>query len=300
MSGATALAALAGLLAAGALIELAVAHGEQVRDAADPAGSGPDDGAAAGADDPRRAAVRLRRRLLGLLARLGRRVAPAAAPGELAARLVAAGEPFGLDAADAMAVKGGAALAGLATAVPLASALPGRLGPALALVLPAAAFLTPDLWLARRVRRRGEQLERELPDLLDLLRVAIDAGLPLERALGEVGRRTGGLLAREWRIFAAHVELGIPRARALELLGRRCPGPRVAALLRSLDRAARHGAPLGETLAAQAREARAADARRLNERAARAAPKIQLVVALLLVPSVLLLVGAALLTAFMG
>ncbi|HKG17710.1 MAG TPA: hypothetical protein VKA96_08480, partial [Solirubrobacteraceae bacterium] len=46
--------------------------------------------------------------------------------------------------------------------------------------------------------------------------------------------------------------------------------------------------------AAQAEETRAARTRRVRERAARAAPKIQLVVALLLVPSVLLMVAAAL------
>ena len=74
----------------------------------------------------------------------------------------------------------------------------------------------------------------------------------------------------------------------------RCPTPGVAALAAALSRAERHGAPLSDTLAAQASEARAARARRVRERAARAAPKIQLVVALLLVPSVLLMVAAAL------
>ena len=68
----------------------------------------------------------------------------------------------------------------------------------------------------------------------------------------------------------------------------------MAALSAALERAERHGAPLAETLAAQAAEARAAHARRLHEQAAKAAPKIQLVVALLLVPSVMLLVAAAL------
>jgi tight adherence protein C len=48
-------------------------------------------------------------------------------------------------------------------------------------------------------------------------------------------------------------------------------------------------------VAAQARDARFALARAAREEAARAGPKIQLVVALLLVPSVLLLVAAALL-----
>ena len=72
------------------------------------------------------------------------------------------------------------------------------------------------------------------------------------------------------------------------------------ALVTALDRARRHGAPLAETLAAQARDARAALARRIREDAARAGPKIQLVVALLLVPSVLLLVAAALASALLG
>ena len=295
MSGALGTAALAALLAAAALTELADRPAGR-RAAAEPP---------AGADRGRsttttRASSRARARAVALLARLGRRLGAAAPPHELAARLVAAGEPLGLGAGDAMAVKGGAALAGLALALPLGSLLPGRLGLLVALALPAGAFLALDLWLARRARERARTMERELPDLLDLLRVALGAGLPLERALGDVGRRTTGLLAREWRTFAAHVELGVPRAEALTLLAGRCPSARVAVLVRTLERAARHGAPLGDALAAQAREARAAAARRLNEQAARAAPKIQLVVALLLVPSVLLLVGAALLAAFAG
>ena len=66
-----------------------------------------------------------------------------------------------------------------------------------------------------------------------------------------------------------------------------------------MERALRHGAPLADTLAAQARDVRAALRRRVQEDAARAGPKIQLVVALLLVPSVLLLVAAALVAALL-
>jgi tight adherence protein C len=76
--------------------------------------------------------------------------------------------------------------------------------------------------------------------------------------------------------------------------------PAVAALVAALRRAERHGAPLGGTLAAQAAEARAAHARRLHEQAARAAPKIQLVVALMLVPAAMLLVAAALVASLVG
>ncbi|MDW5598900.1 type II secretion system F family protein, partial [Conexibacter stalactiti] len=221
-------------------------------------------------------------------------------PGDLRARLEAAGRPLGLRVGDVMAAKAGAAALGLALALPLGALLPGRLALVVPIALPTAAFLAPDLWLRRRARARGREMETELPDLLDLLRVALGAGLPLERAIGEVAHRATGLLAHEWRTVASHVELGVPREHALAALAERCPAPGVAALVRTLDRAARHGAPLGDALLAQAREARAARARRLDEQAARAAPKIQLVVALLLVPSVLLLVGAALLTAFVA
>jgi tight adherence protein C len=73
----------------------------------------------------------------------------------------------------------------------------------------------------------------------------------------------------------------------------------VHALVAALERARRHGVPLADTLAAQARSARFALGRRIRDDAARAGPKIQLVVALLLVPSVLLLVAAALASALL-
>jgi tight adherence protein C len=82
-------------------------------------------------------------------------------------------------------------------------------------------------------------------------------------------------------------------------MAERLPAPELRALVAALDRALRHGAPLADTLAAQARDARLAQRRQIEEEAAKAGPKIQLVVALLLVPSVLLLVAAALAAAML-
>ncbi|HYV14688.1 MAG TPA: type II secretion system F family protein [Conexibacter sp.] len=143
-------------------------------------------------------------------------------------------------------------------------------------------------------------MEAELPDALDLLRVALGAGLGLDRALADVAHRDRGLLAGEWRVAVAQIELGVPREQALAALAQRCPCAGMGTLVRALERAHVHGAPLAETLSALAREARAARARRLAERAARAAPQIQLVVALLLVPSVLLLVAASLIASLLS
>ena len=241
------------------------------------------------------------RRALAFATRLGGRLRPGALPpGELAGRIAAAGAPGGLGVRDVMAVKLAGAAAGGTAGLLMAAAGPGRIG-LLALVTgPAAGFLAPDLWLARRARARAKAMRSELAAMLDLLRVSVESGLSLAAALGAVGERTGGPLAHEWRIAACEVRLGVPLEGALTGMTERAPLPEVQALSGALLRASRHGAPLGETLAAQARDARLARRQRIQEDAARAAPKIQLVVALLLVPSVLLLVAAALVAALLG
>jgi tight adherence protein C len=241
-------------------------------------------------------------RVLRLLARLGRRLRPAGvpAPGDLRARIAAAGRPGGLGVREVMGAKAAAAVVGGLVAVPLSTAMPGRLGLAVVLAGPVAGFLAPDLWLARRAAERARRARAELPALLDLLRVSVEAGGSLPRALHEVGARTSGPLAAEWRAFGAEVALGVPLDAALHGMAERLPLPEVRSLVAALERARRHGAPLADTLASQARDARFALARHAREEAARAGPKIQLVVALLLVPSVLLLVAAALVAALLG
>jgi tight adherence protein C len=238
--------------------------------------------------------TRLRRPGPGLLARIGRGFGRRA-PRSLEARIAAAG--LDRPVADVMAVKAGAAIAGLAAGVALLPLAPGRTGVLILLAAPAAGHLAPDATLRRRTKRRTQVMEAELADVLDLLRVAIAAGLAPVRALAEVGRRHTGVLAAELGRAAAHAALGVPRARAYDELERRAPAAGVPALVAALRRADRHGAPLGPALAAEARTARARQAQRAAEQAARAAPQIQLVVALLLVPAVLLLVAAALVPA---
>ena len=271
MTGTALLAALAGVLAAAAIVELAATRR--------PRAGG---------------TVRRTRGLPAPVLRAARRGAPAG----LAARMDAAGLRAGVG--ELMAFKAGAMPAALLAALTVAPLAPGRLGAALVIAAPGLGYVAPDLWLRARARRRARVIEAEQADVLDLLRVAVGAGLGPWRALGEVGRRHPGTLARELGAVARQVALGVPAAAALARLERRCPATGTHALAGALRRADRLGAPPARTLAALAAEARARQARRASEHAARAAPKIQLVVALLLVPSVLLLVAAALVPALAG
>jgi tight adherence protein C len=244
------------------------------------------------------AAGRGEARLLRLLAGAGARVR-VAPPRDLDARIAAAGRPAGLGPRELMAAKVGAAAVGAAVAVLGAGGLPVRIGVVALAGAPAAGFLAPDLWLARKAAWRAEAMRRQLPAMLELLRVMVESGSSLADALARVGGRTYGPLSDEWRAVGRQVALGLPLDRALAAMSRRAPLPEVQALVAALDRARRHGAPLADTLSAQARDARFARTTHAREQAARAGPKIQLVVALLLVPSVLLLVAAAFLAALL-
>lgn len=219
-------------------------------------------------------------------------------PLDLAARIEAAGST--LSPTEFMALKALAAMTAMPIGAALGATAPGRLGILLTALAPVAGFFAPDLHLRKRTKARIRTTRQELPALLDLLRVAIDAGMSPSHALAAVGVRSDALLARAWRRAGDEVQLGVPLDESLRRMAARIPAPELQALAAAITRTTTHGAPLSTTLAAQARDARLARRRRIEEEAAKAAPKIQLVVALLLVPSVLLMVAAAMLAAVLS
>jgi tight adherence protein C len=212
----------------------------------------------------------------------------------LSARLARAGLADRISARALLAAKAGGALAGLLWAMVAAPAAPSRLAWIVAIGLPAAGFLGPDAWLGRRARQRLRALRAGLPDALDLLAVGTAAGRSPLAGLSELGAGEGPL-ARELAMLSAESSCGLPQGEALESLCRRAPVREVAAMCGVIERSRRYGSPLADQLREQATALRAVQRRRIEEHAARAAPKIQLAVALLLVPSVLLMIAAGLL-----
>ncbi len=187
----------------------------------------------------------------------------------------------------------GAAAGGLA-ALAVAPAAPGRISLLVAAGLPAAGFLVPDALLERRARLRRRRLLGALPDACDLLAVGAAAGRGTAAGLAEIAGAGGGPLADELRMTVAELACGRPLPAALRSLRDRVPGGEVATLCAAIERSRRYGSPLAEQLRRQSTALRRDQRRAVEERAARAAPKIQLVVALVLVPSVLLTIAAAL------
>lgn len=192
-----------------------------------------------------------------------------------------------------LAKAGGAAGGGLLglLAVPVAS---GRLSLLVLVGLPAAGFLLPEALLERRARKRQSRLLASLPDALDLLAVSAGSGRGPAAGLEQLATAAGGPLAEEMRIAVAELSCGVPLSAALASLRRRVPGNELATLVAAIERSRRFGSPLADQLRRQSSSLRRDGRRAVEERAARAAPKIQLVIALVLVPSVLLMIAAGL------
>ncbi len=212
----------------------------------------------------------------------------------LTARLARAGLAERLSPSSLLVAKLGGALAGILWGMVIAPSAPARIAFVVAAGLPAAGFLGPDAWLERRARLRLRALRSGLPDALDLLAVGTAAGRSPIGGLAELGGGDGPL-GRELAVLSAESSCGLPQGQALESFRQRAPVPEVAALCGVIERSRRYGSPLSDQLREQASALRAAQRRRVEEQAAKAAPKIQLAVALLLVPSVLLMIAAGLL-----
>ncbi len=212
----------------------------------------------------------------------------------LSARIARAGLADRIAVASLLVAKAGGGLAGALWAMVLAPAAPSRLAWIIVAALPAAGFLGPDAWLERRAQRRLRALRGGLPDALDLLAVGTAAGRSPLAGLAELGSGEGPL-ARELAMLSAESSCGLAQSEALDSLRRRAPVREVAAMCGVIERSRRYGSPLSDRLREQATALRGVQRRRIEEEAARAAPKIQLAVALLLVPSVLLMIAAGLL-----
>ena len=224
----------------------------------------------------------------------GGRAARAALRLGLPDRLARAGVEDRLSLAAVLLAKLASAAAGGVVALVAAPAAPGRIALLVAVGMPVAGFFAPDALLERRARLRSRRLLGALPDAFDLLAVGAASGRSPAAGFAELARAGGGPLADEMRMTVAELSCGRPLSEALRSLRARVPGGEIATLCAAIERSRRYGSPLADHLRRQSSALRRDQRRAVEERAARAAPKIQLVVALVLVPSVLLMIAAAL------
>lgn len=217
-----------------------------------------------------------------LLARLGRRASTPRGRGRLAERIPLSG--WNVSVEEMLGAK--AVAAGLGLAIALASPPPGA---ALAPLLVLACHRVPDLALGVAAGRRMAVVDREIPQLLDLLAAASAAGLTGQAALRRAVGAMEGPLADELSRVLVAVDLGAHWREELVALADRSRLPDLRRTVAALTRTESLGASLADataSLAAQVREARRAA---VTERARKAPVKMLFPLVFLVLPAFLLL-----------
>jgi tight adherence protein C len=165
-----------------------------------------------------------------------------------------------------------------------------------ALALSAAAVLImPLARLARTARQRREQLDRDLPDFLDVLAVTVSAGVAFRPALSQVSHRFGGPLAEEFTTALHQIANGASVRGAFVQLRDRNESESLGEFVTAYLQSDELGAPMVQTLNQIAGDMRKASAQRQRRKAAQVAPRVTLVNSLVLVPGTLIVLLTGLL-----
>jgi tight adherence protein C len=152
----------------------------------------------------------------------------------------------------AQVVLGGLALV-LATLLALSG---GALGLLLLFLAPTVGVLGPSSWLARKARERSESILKDLPDVLDLLAISVEAGTSLEQAMAIAGQHFTSPLADELVLTLREMELGLPRRQAFQNLRRRTNVHELSNVVLVLIQADALGTPISRVLRTQSHEMR--------------------------------------------
>lgn len=195
-----------------------------------------------------------------------------------------------------LAIKSFVALSCLVFGVVLAfSGTPAGL--LLGIFMAALMFRLPDIYLSRRQSARREEMDRTLPDTLDLLTVSVEAGLGFDSAVNKVCEKMKGPLVEEFAAMGHEMRVGESRRQALRNLSGRVGSPLVASFCRSIIQADELGTSLGRTLRVQAVDMRIKRQLEAEEKAMKAPIKMLFPTVLFIFPAMFIVIlGPAMLT----
>jgi tight adherence protein C len=147
------------------------------------------------------------------------------------------------------------------------------------------AFTLPDFWLSRQIARRQLDITNSLPDALDLLVIANEAGLSFESSMQEITGKWDNELAREFRRVLRDISMGQARRDALNGMAERTGVSDVNNFVTAVNQAESLGVSIGRVLLVQAEELRVRRRQRAQERANQAPIKIMFPLVFLIFPA---------------
>lgn len=246
-----------------------------------------------------------RERTLGYLSRCIvdgiNQITPARIREQVEQRLKRAGNPYGTKAGDflgMLSILGITVLTGsimfmLGKGIPLFSVL------IRSICFTALAVYLPWFILGLTVVKRQKEIQRTLPEIIDLLVINVEAGLGFDLALAKVAKRYPGAIAEEFQQALLEMQLGKMRKDALQDVSNRVNLEELSLLVNAVVQSDQLGVGLGHTLRIQSDLIR--EKRRLwvEEQAMKAPIKMLFPLVFLMFPCMFIIIlGPALINIF--
>jgi tight adherence protein C len=151
-------------------------------------------------------------------------------------------------------------------------------------------LIAPDYWLTLRSRKRLESMLVELPDVLDLLTVSVEAGLGFDAAVAKITESGEGAFLEELRGVMHETRMGETRTGALKHLAERLDMPAVTSFTRSIIQAEQLGISLARVLRVQAVDQRNKRQMAAEEKAMKAPIKMLFPTVIFIFPTMFIVV----------
>ena len=221
------------------------------------------------------------------------RFTPQKAIQDTARRLEIAGNPWPIDAATFLAIRFilAVVLGGFLVAVVLISP-PSNPSDNFMYIGGAtfAGFFLPHLMLTSRITRRQKEIRKAMPDALDLLTICVEAGLGFDAAMSKVSEKWENELSLAFTRTIREVQLGKVRREALKDMSDRLGIPEMTSFVAAIIQSEQLGVSMAKVLRIQSDQMRVKRRQYAEEEAHKAPIKMIIPMALLIFPSILIII----------
>ena len=151
-------------------------------------------------------------------------------------------------------------------------------------------FSGPTFWLRWYLNRRIRLIRRMMADVVDLIVLALEAGLGFDQAVGEAVSKIKGPLSDELRRVLEEVRVGRPQGDAFRAMAARVRMPELTLLVAAIDQAIKMGSGLANSLRLQADEIRERRMAIVREKAGKLPVKMMLPLVFFIFPALFVVI----------
>ena len=154
--------------------------------------------------------------------------------------------------------------------------------------LSATLCYIPEIYFQKSIRHRKKILERQLPDFIDALTMAIESGLNFSNAFEYISSKSKGILGQEARFTQKEIRFGIPLTEAMINMSERINIEEFTKFTSAIQQAKKLGVSIAQTLKIQSNLIRTRRKQKAEELSRTASVKISLPLVFCIFPALLI------------